>query len=475
VATAAWSRQILVKSQSNLTYRLQYHWLAIICGQRAGHLDDDEVVLKFSATGSVNRDAKRQALLDAVVGSVLSRDAEFKHLAAPTARREEGQADYLFAVGDEPHGSDDIFGKLRWGGQFVYVSRYGKQLAEAATQFKERGFDLIRGPGFIRQGWPIPFLGRKTHYFVARKVQLTLPREFSDRFTYHVQLVEPDRAGAPCHVLKEVPSTDRVAARLRKRFPDIAEEIILKRSRKFTEKIFPLFLTREAAMLQILERDLPARYAGKVPRLLDMETDSRGYVRRLKMNWLRNGGKPLPQLEFARQCTELLHVLHDVVGVIHLDLRLDNIVITERGVGFVDFGSAVRVGENLAANPLLETLYEELMRTSEIQRMLSRMTLSGNVTSPIIQNGYQKVDKSVDFFYLALQVNDPLKNPDFKGLVQFDPTSKEAAAIKKMTDEVLRPRDLKNPRFRSAGDMLHGIQMIADGDEDSLAPLGAGV
>ena len=193
-----------------------------------------------------------------------------------------------------------------------------------------------------------------------------------------------------------------------------------------------------------------------------METDGRGYVRRLKMNWLRNGGKPMPQIEFARQCAELLHVLHDTVGVIHLDLRLDNIVITERGVGFVDFGSSVRVGENLAANPLLNTLYTELMRTSEIQRMLSRMTMSGNVTSPIITQGYQKVDKSVDFFYLALQVNEPLKNPDFKGLIEFEPGGRDAVALKRMTDEVLRPKDLKNPRFRSAGDILRGIQLIAE-------------
>jgi hypothetical protein len=264
-------------------------------------------------------------------------------------------------------------------------------------------------------------------------------------------------------VLKEVPTTERVAARLRKRFPDIADEIIVKRSRKFTEKIFPLFLTREAAMLRILERDLPAKYAGKVPRLLDMETDSRGFVRRLRMNWLRCGGDALPQVEFARQCAELLHVLHDVVGVIHLDLRLDNMVITERGVGFVDFGSSVRVCENLADNPLLDTLFEELMRTSEIQKMLEHMTLSGRVTSPIIRNGYQKVDKSLDFFYLALQMNNPLKNPDFAGLVQYDPKSAEAHALRKMTEEVLRPTDPQNPRFRSAGDILRGIQMIAEG------------
>ena len=424
-----------------------------------------------------HRDAQRQTLLDTVIGAVLSRDAEFQRLFSPLTPDRGGLADYILAVGDEPHEADDIFKKLRWGGQFVYVSKSARQTTEAAAQFGDRGFAFVREIASIRQGIPLPGFGRRTHYFVVRKVQLTLPREFSDRFTYQVQLITPDRPGTDWVVLKEVPSIERVAARLRKRFPDIAEETIVKRAKKFTEKIFPLFLTREAAMLQILERDLPARYAGKVPRLLDMETDGRGYVRRLKMNWLRNGGQPLSQIEFARQCAELLQVLHDVVGVIHLDLRLDNIVITERGVGFVDFGSSVRVGENLAANPLLETLYEELMRTSEIQRMLSRMTKSGSVTSPIIQNGYQKVDKSVDFFYLALQVNNPLKNPDFKGLVEFDPASRDAVELKRMTDEVLRPADVKNPRYRSTADILRAIQLIAEarGPTPVLEPLPSGV
>ncbi len=118
--------------------------------------------------------------------------------------------------------------------------------------------------------------------------------------------------------------------------------MIERRARNFTEKIFPLFLTREAAMLKVLERNLPPEYVGRFPRCLAVERDARGYVQRLWMNWLRNAGEPLSQIEFATQFAELLQVLHDRVGIVHLDLRLDNVVITEQGVGFVDFGSAVR-------------------------------------------------------------------------------------------------------------------------------------
>jgi hypothetical protein len=406
--------------------------------------------------------SNQSPLTDRVAQNIFRSDPEYQRLAQTEPPHVITPADYLFGTDADTTDPQTIFSKLRWGGQFVFASRNRRATTKLSENFAERGFNITHGPAALKTRFPIPFLRRKTHYFVARKNLLIQPRELSDRFTYHVQLVDSDRPGQPCTVLKEIPAPERVAARLRKRFPELSDDIIEKRSRKFTEKIFPLFLTREAAMLQILERDLPAKYAGRVPKLLDKETDSRGFVRKLRMNWLRTGGAQLPQVEFARQCAELLHVLHDTVGVIHLDLRLDNIVITEGGVGFVDFGSSVRIGENLAQNPLLDTLFEELMRTSEIQRMLERMTLSGKVTSPVIRNGYQKVDKSVDFFYLAVQINNPLKNPDFDGLVAYDPESRQAIALKQMTDEVLRPRDLLNPKFKSAADMLRAIQTIAE-------------
>ena len=111
-------------------------------------------------------------------------------------------------------------------------------------------------------------------------------------------------------------------------------------------------------MLKILERDLPKEFRDRVPRVLDLEQDGRGYVHRMWMTWLRQGSTaPLSQLEFSRQAAELLNVVHDTVGIIHLDLRLDNFVITPQGVCFVDFGSAVRVSENIHGNPMLSTIF----------------------------------------------------------------------------------------------------------------------
>jgi serine/threonine protein kinase len=300
------------------------------------------------------------------------------------------------------------------------------------------------------------------HYFVARKIDLTLPKEISERFTYHVYL-SYDPARHQHVVVKEIPSVERVSARLKAKFPDASPELIHKRAKKFTEKVFPIFLTREAAMLKLLARDLPESFRKRVPHIIDMEQDAKGFVHRMRMTWLRNAppaGRPISQLEFAKQSAELLQAMHDQAGIIHLDLRLDNMVVTEHGVGFVDFGSAVRMGENIQGNPLLSTIYDELMRTSQIQRMLEKMTVEGMVTSSIFHEAYGKVDKGVDLFYLALQINKPLSNPDFRGLVKWDRRSQQAERLGELTEEVLKPRDPSHPTIRSAADLLAGIDRI---------------
>jgi hypothetical protein len=53
-------------------------------------------------------------------------------------------------------------------------------------RFGQRGFETMPKPGTIREPLPLfglrlPLLSKKLHYFVARKVNLVLPRQFSDR------------------------------------------------------------------------------------------------------------------------------------------------------------------------------------------------------------------------------------------------------------------------------------------------------
>ena len=397
-------------------------------------------------------------------------DAEFRHLFKADPESElSGLADFRLASEGQSHDPGDAFARLRWGGQFIYASGDGRDVAALAPRLAERGFAIVNGPGFVRGGWGIPLLSRKKHFVIARKTLLIPPRDFSERFTYQVELErreEAQRDGSDelgtSHwvVRKEVPSFERVLGRLRVKAPDVPVATLERRAKKFVEQIFPLFLTREAAMLKIIERDCPREYVHRFPRMVQVEKDAKGYVQRLWTTWLRNGGKPMTQLEFARQSAELLHVLHDRIGIIHLDLRMDNMVITEGGVGFVDFGSAVRVNENIHGNAVLSTLFGELMRTSQIQRMMDKMATAGSLTSHVIREAHQRVDKAVDVFYLAVQINQPTANPDLRDLVKYDKYSPEAVELARLNQDILRPANPEHPRYRTAHDVLKEIQRI---------------
>jgi hypothetical protein len=401
-------------------------------------------------------------LCQKVAWSLLRDDHEYQRYALASPSR-DGLADFLCLTPDEPHDARHVFSRLRWGGTCLFASPKRKQVSALCEAYRGHGFVIEHGPTYVHTGWcrwPIPLLSRKVHAFIARKTQLIEPGHFTNRFTYNVQLEHHGDPRQPIVVQKDVPTHEAVVERLSKKHPDYPAAGIDKLASKFVNKIFPTFLTREAGILLILQEHLPAPYDRRVPRLIDMEKDERGFVRRLRMTWLRNGGPPLSHMEFARQSADLLRVIHDIPRIIHLDLRLDNFVITPDGVGFVDFGSAVRENEDLSRNPLLQSLFGELMRTSQIQRMMEKMTLSGQITSQVIRSGCHKADKAADFFYLALQFNSPHSNPDLAGLIDYNPTSQEARNLSELTSQILRPRDPAQPAFRSAKDILHGIERI---------------
>jgi len=372
--------------------------------------------------------------------------------------------DYLFAGPDQPLLPPAVFPRLRWGGQFMFVSPERRQVAALAEKFTpESGFQIDHPTDHLHTGplgLPIPLLSRPAHYFVARKVCLIPPGSTTDRFTFDVRLVKRKPPYNDYIVSKQVPTYGHVVQRLREKFPEADIDTIVARSRKLVDRVFPVFLSREAAFLKLLQRDLPEEYKDRVPTCLAVEKGPDKLVRRMHVSWLRLGGAPLPQLQFAQQASDMLRVLHDEVGLIHLDLRLDNVVITPRGVSFVDFGSAVRVNEDLKESPMLRSLFDEMMSTSQIQRVMGRMKASGKITSEFILNAYQRVDKAVDLFYLAVQMRNPHTSPDLKHLIEYDKDSEVAKRISLLTDAILRPSDPKRPNFIAARDVLSGLQRI---------------
>jgi len=383
--------------------------------------------------------------------------------------------DFLFAGPGEPHLPADMFRRLRWGGVFACVGDSATRLLRDAEAFANHpGFHVetpVTAAHASRFGVRIPGLTPSGLFFAVRKTHLILPTQHTDRFTYDVELAPPppsvtpqrrftDEPNANYVVVKRVPDEQALTHRLRAKFPDANPDDLAARAHKFVDHVFPTFLTREAAFLKILERDLPEAYRSRVPRLLDVDKDERGFVRTLRMNWLRTGTTRFTQLDFARQAAELLSVIHDHARVMHLDLRLDNFVLTDEGVGFVDFGSAVRIGEDLKQSPMLTSLFSEMMRTSQIQRMLGHMIQRGDVHNPAFTAAHHNVSPALDSYYLAVTINRPRHNPIFAHLVEHDKNSPQAKALASLTAAVLRPKAVHKAEYKTAADILRGIDRI---------------
>lgn len=374
--------------------------------------------------------------------------------------------DVLVAGPGEPRLPGEVFDRIRWGGLFICVGTSRNKIERMAAEFDASQGFLLEQP--VNDFWiaplglrlPLPGVATRAWYFAARKTRLIEPGAFTERFTYHVELTPSPGEEHGYVVSKRVPTFEEVLHKLRHKFPEAEPVDLEKRAHKFVDHIFPTFLTREAAILKILERELPEPFRSRVPRPIWVHQDEKGFVRELKMSWLRIGGEPISQLEFARQAAELLYILHEKGRVIHLDLRMDNIVITENGVGFVDFGSAVRVGENLKQSPMLTTLFTEMMRTSHIQRMLGRMLDTGEVTSQVMKDVHGKVDKNVDAFYLAVQIARPDTHPELRHLIRYDEGSREARMLSALTAAILRPKNPGKSDYKTVADILRGIRRI---------------
>ena len=439
--------------------------LRLLIPSKAAKKATDPASVNGSATLRVDKSADK--LIAAASRLWLRRES------AVRVRQRAGQspagrlADLLTAAPGEPKLPDEIFPRLHWGGQFLYVGQNEKSVRNLAEAYdNKRGFILERPVTTIRAhtlGLRLPGFSPRGFAFLARKTQLIQPGDFTERFTYQVELT-PCAPGphAPDGyvVTKRVPSYHDVVNKLRHKFPDTDLDDLRKRAHKLVDHVFPTFLTREAAMLGILQTNLDPAFRGKVPRPLGIEKDQRGFVRTLHMNWMRIGGPTISQLDFAIQSAELLAALHDQARVMHLDLRMDNMVITPAGVGFVDFGSACRIGEEVAKSPMLDTLFTEMMRTSQIQRMLGKMIERGHVTNNAIAEVYGKVDKTVDAFYLAVQIAKPHGNPDLKQLIDYQPESDIAKALSALTAAVLRPKNPEMAQYKNASDLVRGLRRI---------------
>ncbi|MCL2641281.1 MAG: hypothetical protein FWD53_10580, partial [Phycisphaerales bacterium] len=132
--------------------------------------------------------------------------------------------DVLFLTNADNYAPSEIFARLRWGGELVFVSRDLHALTAAAKELTswhpEHSTGLRSGGGAWIVEQPIVMvkkyclglrflrLHKKIYYFVMRKMMLVEPGRSSDRFTYHVYLARnPEsraRGNDAYQVVKEV-------------------------------------------------------------------------------------------------------------------------------------------------------------------------------------------------------------------------------------------------------------------------------
>lgn len=395
----------------------------------------------------------------------LKADARGRQVGRTSDAEDDGMVDLRLAGPGDPKQPDEVFDRLRWGGLFACVDPNPQRVGKIMQQYDgrhgfviEQTFDEVWGGPL---GLRIPGVTPRAYCFVARKTHLVPPGQVTDRFTFDVELEADESQDSGYCVRKQVPTVEDLVRRLTCKFPDLDPKDAQVRAEKLVHDVFPIFLTREAKALDKLQRTLPEAFRSRVPKPLRITKNRKGYVTRLDMNWLRNGGEPISQIEFARQSMELLAVLHDHAKIMHLDLRPDNMVITPAGVGFIDFGSSAAVGEDLASSPVLGELFDQMMRTSQIQRVLGHMIEKGDVTNEALAAVRGKVDRSVDTFYLAVQINHPHSNPELERLIDYQPLGESAAALQALTAAILKPKNPGFADFKTAADILRGVNRIA--------------
>ncbi len=372
-----------------------------------------------------------------------------------------GVRDLAFIEGHDAADPDTLFDRLRWGGQAALIAAQPGELAAALARFDGRPEWVVEHAPHVVEPWRRGGVHRFTRLWqkprqaaVLRKVLLDPPHRLTARHSYDVRLV-PDDANpeGPWVVLKRVPTLEQAMDRLVQTCPTMAADRVRVVAEKLVHRVFPLFLTREAAFLKLLQRDLPEAMRPRTPRLLALKTGDDGLVRSIRMTWLRMGGQPISQLEFARQTATLLHALHEHAGVMHLDLRLDNHVLTEHGVGFVDLGTAIRRGERLDGNPVIKTLSRETLEASEINARLRRQVKKGLVTSSVFHRCHAPATPAFDLFAWATNITRPHDNPDLIGLVGYDPDGDEAIALSRLRRAIVRPTPGAEPRYRGIHDV----------------------
>ncbi len=284
----------------------------------------------------------------------------------------------------------------------------------------------------------------KRYQLVARKTRLARPDEAPEHCTFDVSLV-PDPRGERGYIIrKRVPSVEQTTAALRRFAPQLDQAELERRAEQLVSDVFPLLLLRETVLLDRLQMKLPVALRCRVPRKLGHIQRGPAQVEQIDMTWLSPAESPMSPLDFAIDAAELLGAMQRTVGLMHLDLRDDNVVITPQGVGFVDFGSAVLIDEDLKGRPMLHRILHQMLSANALQRALGSLIQAGGVTHPILLRAHAKPEPIHDLFALTQLTRAPHTSQALGHLIRAN-APEELTALNALADELLSPADPRLP------------------------------
>jgi hypothetical protein len=359
----------------------------------------------------------------------------------------------------DPRGA---FEALRFTGLWTVEADAMAPLREVAEQIEAHGgFHIETAPHRVEcdqnsRGKPseptpwwlrwLPTLSRKQgrYQLVTRKTRLAPPDEAPEHCTFDVSLV-PDPRGEHGYIIrKRVPSVEQTLRALQRFAPHLQPHDLHARAEQLVRDVFPLLLLRETVLLDRLQLKMPTTLRNRVPRKLSHIQRGPAQVEQIDMTWLAPAKHPISPLDFAIEAAELLAAMQRNAGLMHLDLRDDNIVITESGVGFVDFGSAVLIDEDLATRPMLHRIIHQMLGAIALQRALGSLITHKSVTHPILLRAHAKPEPIHDLFALTQLARSPHTSQAIGHLIQPN-AQEELAGLNQLADELLIPADVRQP------------------------------
>lgn len=360
----------------------------------------------------------------------------------------------------------DLFNQLRWGGQVVAVGTRQEDIDSMAGLFgPHSGFRVEQAATPIHapvMGMRLPGISSSGFALIARKTRLTPPGQDTNRYTYEIELAPaPVPSALETQVVrKTVPSAEAIFSRLSRRLPDTDRDTLIRRANFLAHQALPMFLTREAATLRQLQETLPEALKDRVPRLVDMQLDDSGQAASIDMHWLRPGTGSISHLDFAHEAATIVHAIHESSGIVHLDLRLDNFVISHDGVCLVDFGNALSLGENLENKPLLQILINEVLKNSATRRDLKQLLTGKKINHVAFEQAIANPGIHTDVFYLALQISRSKYTNELADLIKANEPSDASKRLASLADSFLKPRNAKHAQWKTSRDLLRGVKRL---------------